>query len=86
MPAIPHIPSCERYVTSVAAEWELAVGDQTWRELDGSLCFIDISGFTNLAERLSAFGRIGAEELTDVLDRVFSSMIDLAYAAGARCS
>lgn len=83
MPPTPAHDQLQRYVTSVAAEWELAVGDQLWREVEGSLCFIDISGFTKLAERLSAFGRIGAEELTDVLDRVFSSMIALAYERGA---
>ena len=73
----------EKYVPSVAAEWDLDGGARPWRAVDGSLCFIDISGFTNLAERLAAFGRIGAEELTDVLNRVFSSMIDLAYERGA---
>ncbi len=73
----------EKYVPSIASEWELAAGPHLWREVDGSLCFIDISGFTTLAERLSGFGHIGAEELADVLNRVFSSMIHLAYERGA---
>jgi class 3 adenylate cyclase/tetratricopeptide (TPR) repeat protein len=73
----------QKYVPSVAAEWDLDAGGRTWRELDGTLCFIDISGFTSLAERLAAFGRIGAEELSEVLNRVFSSMIELAYERGA---
>ena len=46
------------------------------------LCFVDISGFTNLSEKLARRGRIGAEELTDVLNRVFGSMLELAYARG----
>jgi class 3 adenylate cyclase/tetratricopeptide (TPR) repeat protein len=76
-------PQVQKYVPSVSAEWDLDAGGRAWREVDGSLCFIDISGFTNLAERLAAFGRIGAEELSEVLNRVFSSMIELAYERGA---
>src|SRR5258706_4339482 len=68
-----------RYVPRVAVEWGTD-GDENWQLVDGSLLFVDISGFTRLSERLTAFGRIGAEELTDVLDRVFGSMLDLGYA------
>ena len=71
-----------RYVPRLAAEWEADAGDSPWRHLDATLCFIDISGFTNLAERLARFGRIGAEELTDVLNRIFGRMLDLAYLRG----
>lgn len=83
MSARESVSEFDKYVPRVLAEWDLDVGARPWQELDGSLCFIDISGFTNLAERLSAFGPIGAEELTDVLNRVFASMIDLAYERGA---
>ncbi|HEU4318874.1 MAG TPA: adenylate/guanylate cyclase domain-containing protein [Acidimicrobiia bacterium] len=44
--------------------------------------FVDISGFTNLSERLARRGRVGAEELTAVLDRVFGRMLELVYARG----
>ena len=54
-----------------------------WQSLDASLCFVDISGFTNLSERLARRGRIGAEELTEVLNRVFGTMLELAYDAEA---
>jgi class 3 adenylate cyclase/tetratricopeptide (TPR) repeat protein len=73
--------SLERYVPRVAVEWD-ADAAETWREVDGTLVFVDISGFTALSERLAKSGRIGAEELTDVLNRVFSAMLDLAYARG----
>ncbi|UCG41294.1 MAG: AAA family ATPase, partial [Acidimicrobiia bacterium] len=43
------------------------------------LVFVDISGFTALSEKLAARGRIGAEELTSVLDRVFGDMLLAAY-------
>ena len=71
-----------RYVPAVAAEWDLDAPGNLHRELDATMCFVDISGFTNLSERLARRGRIGAEELTEVLNRVFGSMLELAYARG----
>ena len=71
-----------RYVPAVAAEWDLDAPGDLHRELDATMCFVDISGFTNLSERLAARGRIGAEELTEVLRRVFGSMISLAHDRG----
>ena len=68
-----------RYVPRLAAEWDLDAPGRRWQSLDASLCFVDISGFTNLAERLARRGRIGAEELTEVLNRVFATMLALAY-------
>jgi class 3 adenylate cyclase/predicted ATPase len=68
-----------RYVPRIAAEWDVEAPGKAWRAIDASLCFVDISGFTNLSERLAARGRIGAEELTEVLNRVFGGMLGLAY-------
>src|SRR4051812_34713823 len=70
------------YVPRLAAEWELDAPGVAARQVDGTLVFIDISGFTALSERLAARGRIGAEELTDVLRYVFSEMLSIAYARG----
>jgi class 3 adenylate cyclase/predicted ATPase len=53
-----------------------------WQEREASCCFVDISGFTALSERLARRGRIGAEELTEVLNHVFSRMLDVAYSKG----
>jgi class 3 adenylate cyclase len=74
--------SLERFVPRVAAEWDLDNPGALYREIDGTLCFVDISGFTNLSEKLARRGRIGAEELTEVLDRVFGEMLRLAYDRG----
>ncbi|MCL1587698.1 MAG: tetratricopeptide repeat protein [Actinomycetia bacterium] len=59
-------------------------GDESahWATIDGTLCHIDISGFTSLSERLAARGRVGAEELTEVLDTVFGSMLRLVHERG----
>lgn len=69
-----------RFVSRIASEWD--ADGARWREVDASLCFVDISGFTNLSERLARLGRIGAEELTEVLNRVFGRMLDLAFERG----
>ena len=81
MPTRPAI-ALDRFVPRVACEWDLDAPGARWQELDGSLCFVDISGFTALSERLAMRGRIGVEELTDVLNRVFGTMLDIAFQRG----
>jgi class 3 adenylate cyclase/tetratricopeptide (TPR) repeat protein len=46
-----------------------------YRVVDGSLLFFDITGFTPLTERLARRGREGAEELSNLLDTVFSQLL-----------
>jgi class 3 adenylate cyclase/tetratricopeptide (TPR) repeat protein len=70
------------YVPRLSAEWELDSPGELWREIDATCCFVDISGFTALSERLARRGRIGAEELTEVLNHVFSRMLEVAYSKG----
>jgi class 3 adenylate cyclase/tetratricopeptide (TPR) repeat protein len=72
----------DAYVPRIATGWDGAVGDALWQPIDGSLVFVDISGFTNLSERLARKGRIGAEELTSVLNRVFGRMLEVVYERG----
>ncbi|HEX2404693.1 MAG TPA: adenylate/guanylate cyclase domain-containing protein [Acidimicrobiia bacterium] len=67
------------YVPSVAATWPPGA---RWRPVEGTLLFVDISGFTNLSERLARRGRIGAEELTSVLDRIFGRMLEVSSDRG----
>jgi class 3 adenylate cyclase/tetratricopeptide (TPR) repeat protein len=72
----------ERYVPRIATDWSDDAPDKSWQEFDATLCFVDISGFTNLSEKLARRGRIGAEELTGVLNFVFGRMLELAYLQG----
>lgn len=74
--------SLDRFVPLIASDWSHRDVSRSWLELDATLCFIDISGFTNLSERLARRGRIGAEELTEVLNHVFGKMMDAAYLQG----
>ena len=73
--------SLARYVPRLSAEWEMH-SSELWQEIDGTLCYIDISGFTALSEKLARRGRIGAEELTEVLNYVFGKMLAVAYDRG----
>ncbi len=71
-----------RYVPRVAVEWLLETPDALWRELDGTMAFVDISGFTQMSERLSGLGKAGAEEVTEVMNATFSRLLDVAYDFG----
>ncbi len=73
--------SLARYVPRLSAEWDMHSSDP-WREIEGTLCYIDISGFTALSEKLARRGRIGAEELTEVLNYVFGRMLGISYDRG----
>lgn len=42
--------------------------------------FVDLSGFTALTESLMKEGNEGAERLSDILNRIFSPMVELVYA------
>ncbi len=44
--------------------------------------FMDISGFTPMTERLMKEGKEGAEVLSDILNRVFTPVIDAVYDRG----
>jgi class 3 adenylate cyclase/tetratricopeptide (TPR) repeat protein len=74
-----------RYVPAVALRWpgpDTASERAIHRQVDGTLVFVDVSGFTALSERLAQRGKVGAEQLTDVLNAVFGTMLDLAVARG----
>lgn len=64
-------------------EWMRDDPEQRYLPVDGSLAFVDISGFTALTERLSRKGKIGAELMRDTLDDVFRALLDEAYDWGA---
>jgi class 3 adenylate cyclase/tetratricopeptide (TPR) repeat protein len=70
------------YVARFAAEWDLDGHGAAWREIDATCCYVDISGFTTISERLSRLGRLGSERLTDFLDGVFANMLVLAGERG----
>ena len=70
------------FVPRITLEWLRDDATATWREVEGTLAFVDISGFTAMSERLSSKGRAGAEEVTDVMNATFAALLGVAYAQG----
>jgi class 3 adenylate cyclase len=50
--------------------------DPESESLWGALLFIDISGFTALTDRLAVAGPRGAEQMSELLDRHYGSLVD----------
>ncbi len=71
------------YVPRIAIEWLRETPTARHKQIEGSLAFVDISGFTALTERLSKKGKVGAEEMNDLLDACFAELLSVAYAQGA---
>ena len=70
------------FVPRLTLEWLRDDPEATWREVEGTVAFIDISGFTAMSERLSSLGKAGAEEVTEVMNATFAALLAVAYAQG----
>ncbi len=70
------------YLASAQRRWLAEAPGARWRRRPASLVFGDISGFTALSERLAAHGKVGAEDLTDVLDAAVGRLLDAAATHG----
>ncbi len=70
------------YLPRLVHEWSTDPEGPRCRVLEGSLVSVDISGFTALAERLSAKGKVGAEELVQRISGVFDRLIEVAERHG----
>ena len=76
------LESLQPYVPRLVHGWQTSHPDVTWREIEGSMVFADVSGFTSMSERLARHGRVGAEEVTEVIGRTFESLLEGAYFYG----
>jgi class 3 adenylate cyclase/tetratricopeptide (TPR) repeat protein len=70
------------FVPRLTLEWLRSSAERRWLEIDGTLAFVDISGFTAMSEQLSSLGKAGAEEVTDVMNATFAALLEVAYAEG----
>src|ERR1043166_9752821 len=70
------------FVPRVVVEWLREIPEARRRDLEGTLAFVDISGFTAMSERLAQKGKVGAEEVTEVMNLVFARLLEVAYAGG----
>ena len=69
------------FVPRLSAELSTRAGSH-WTQIDGSLLSADISGFTALSERLAARGKAGAEDLRELINASFATLIDATYQCG----
>ena len=71
------------YVPAIVIDWLRESPDGSHRMVDGTLALIDISGFTRLTERFARAGKVGAEEVSQILNAAFISLLDVASGWGA---
>ena len=50
--------------------------------MNGTVVFVDISGFTKLSERLAKHGKEGAEQVTEAIETCFTDLLAVAYSNG----
>ena len=70
------------YFPRLLVEWQQEAPDAEWRAIEGTLVFMDISGFTAMSERLARHGKVGAEEVTEILNDSFTKLLAAAYDEG----
>ena len=70
------------YMPRVVLRHFARTDDAQAHTLDATVVFVDVSGFTKLAERLARRGREGAEQLTGVIGDCFARLLVVAYANG----
>src|SRR5579884_3624777 len=70
------------FAPRLVVEWLRDEPGTAHRSVDGTLAFVDISGFTAMSERLSSRGKAGAEEVTEVMNATFEALLEVAYAQG----
>ncbi len=71
------------YVPTLVLEWLRDRPGERHRTLDCTLVFADISGFTRMTEMLAGRGKIGAEEIGDLINDTFEPLLATAYGYGA---
>jgi class 3 adenylate cyclase/tetratricopeptide (TPR) repeat protein len=71
------------YVPGLLMRWAPTGHDARHMRVTGTLAFVDISGFTRLTERLARKGKVGAEEMSDILSATFAGLLTEARDDGA---
>ena len=72
-----------QYLPRLVREWDVEAPGQLHQAIDGSMVFVDVSGFTKMSERLARHGKLGAEEVTEVIGGTFERLLGEAYGYGA---
>ena len=72
------------YLPRLVVDWIASIPERRHLVIDGTVAFVDISGFTKLSEGLAKHGKIGAEELAATIGECFVQLLDIAYENGGR--
>ncbi len=72
------------YLPRLVIDWVAGTSARRHLSVDGTIAFVDVSGFTKLSEALAKHGKIGAEELAATIGQCFAPLLDIAYANGGR--
>ena len=72
------------YLPRLVIDWMEECPEKRDRTVEGTVAFVDISGFTKLSEGLAKHGKIGAEELAATIGECFVALLEIAYDAGGR--
>ncbi len=70
------------YLPRTLVEWQLAEEAAPIFEDEGTFLLVDISGFTALSELLADKGKVGAEEVTEILNGAFTELLDIVMEDG----
>jgi class 3 adenylate cyclase/tetratricopeptide (TPR) repeat protein len=80
------LSNCSRYVSGALTEWscfaEAAPSLPSIEYFEGAFLFVDISGFTRLAGRLSRRGGAGVERISEILTDFFTDLVALVEEEG----
>ena len=82
MTAQQHNPQFALYLPRLLLEWRGQQDPPRHLQVEGTLLLVDISGFTSMSEMLAAKGKIGSEEVTEVLNAAFTELLDIAMLDG----
>ncbi|HVR77550.1 MAG TPA: adenylate/guanylate cyclase domain-containing protein [Acidimicrobiia bacterium] len=52
------------------------------QRVTGTVLFVDVTGFTALSERLARRGKVGAEEITEIISNLFDRLLIRAFEQG----
>ncbi|HEX7247924.1 MAG TPA: adenylate/guanylate cyclase domain-containing protein [Actinomycetota bacterium] len=76
------VPSVRSYVPRLLLRHLAEDTERRAWTVEGTVVFVDISGFTKLSERLAAHGKEGAEQVTEAIETCFTDLLAVAYANG----
>src|SRR4029079_6607367 len=81
--AEPRADRVSLYVPRIFQHHLIADPAGQWWTAEGTAAFVDISGFTQLSERLARKGREGSEQIADAIGKSFEALLLVAYENGA---